>query len=212
MDNSVMHDLLSETDYESLPLIDADLSLWHRVDLGRDRAKLLHALITQCLWRQERIRVYGKSCLQPRLSAWYGDAAYGYSGIRLQPKPWTACLQSIRGRVEALTGHRFNSVLLNYYRDQHDRMGLHSDDEPELGARPVIASLSLGETRDFLLQHKTRKNLKRVRIPLPCGSLLLMRGETQQHWRHGIEREKTPCGPRLNLTFRLVVDGRSITT
>ena len=201
-----MHDMLSDHPEQDLPLVDAELTLWQRIDLDRDDDELLRDLIERCHWRQERVTVYGKSHLQPRLVAWYGDASYRYAGLRLDPLPWTPGLQAIRTRIEALTGHRFNSVLLNYYRDQNDRMGMHSDDERELGTQPVIASLSLGETRVLVLRHKTRKDLQRVRIPLPSGSLLLMRGDTQRHWRHGIDRQTTPCGPRVNLTFRLVVD------
>lgn len=199
-----MQDLLEDDAIETLPLEDADLRLWRRLDLGRDDAKLMQDLVRHCRWRQQRITIFGKSQLQPRLSAWYGDVSYRYSGIRLEPTPWTGELQALRARVENATGHRFNSVLLNYYRDQHDCMGMHSDDERELGPRPAIASLSLGDTRTFVLKHKTRQDLPRVRIPLTSGSLLLMRGDTQRHWRHGIDRIKAPCGPRLNLTFRLV--------
>ena len=163
-------------------------------------------LLEQTEWRQERITVYGKPYLQPRLSAWHGDLGYRYSGIRLEPRPWTPLLRQLKRRVEELTGGEFNSVLLNYYRDQHDAMGMHSDDEAELGPRPVIASLSLGENRDFVLKHRTRKDLKAVKLPLESGSLLLMRGSTQQYWRHGINRQKKACGPRLNLTFRKVLE------
>ena len=98
----------------------------------------------------------------------------------------------------------FNSVLLNYYRDQNDSMGFHSDDEPELGSQPTIASVSLGASRTFILKHKTKRHLKPVRISLPGGSLLVMSGDTQQFWKHGIEKESQPCGPRVNLTFRRI--------
>jgi alkylated DNA repair dioxygenase AlkB len=84
-------------------------------------------------------------------------------------------------------------------------MGFHSDDEPELGRQPVIASLSLGAERTFILKHKRAKQLRPVRIRLASGSLLLMRGETQHCWRHGIPKESRPCGPRINLTFRNIL-------
>ena len=80
---------------------------------------------------------------------------------------------------------------------------MHSDDESELGQQPVIASLSLGETRTLLLRHKTRKGLT-IKLPLPSGSLLVMRGDTQLHWRHGINAERSQCSARINLTFRTV--------
>ncbi len=199
-----MHDLLSDFEIEQLPLPDADLLFWRQVELSSPYAMLLQALIDTTDWRQEEITVYGKFYLQPRLSAWHGDLSYSYSGIRLEPLPWTPTLLDLKARVEALTEHEFNSVLLNYYRDQNDSMGMHCDDERELGLQPAIASLSLGDERTFLLKHKTRKDLKTVKLALPAGSLLLMRGDTQQYWRHGINKERHPCGPRINLTFRAI--------
>lgn len=197
-------DLLSPFENEHLPLVDADLRFWRTTDLGRSHDQLLSELIDSTAWRQEEIIVYGKSYLQPRLSAWYGDSGYSYSGIRLEPTPWNSTLLDLKTRIEALTGNDYNSVLLNYYRDQNDGMGMHSDDERELGRQPAIASLSLGEERVFLLKHKSRKDLKTTRLPLPCGSLLLMSGDTQRHWKHGIAKTRQPCGPRINLTFRKV--------
>ena len=199
-----MHDLLSDFEIERLPLPDADLLFWRQVDLGRPYDSFLQELIESTDWRQEEITVYGKPYLQPRLSAWHGDLSYSYSGIRLEPLPWTPTLLDLKACVEALTENQFNSVLLNYYRDQNDSMGMHSDDERELGSQPAIASLSLGEERTFLLKHKTRKNLKTVKLALPPGSLLLMQGDTQRYWRHGINKERRPCGPRVNLTFRAI--------
>jgi alkylated DNA repair dioxygenase AlkB len=199
-----MQNQFAEFEIERLPLIDADLQLWRQVNLGRTYDCLLQTLIDDTAWRQEEITVYGKPYLQPRLSAWYGDLAYSYSGIRLEPLPWTPTLLNIKRQVEALVEHEFNSVLLNYYRDQNDGMGMHSDDEHELGPQPAIASLSLGEARSLLLKHKSRKDLKTVKLALATGSLLLMQGETQQYWRHGINKQRQPCGPRINLTFRSI--------
>jgi alkylated DNA repair dioxygenase AlkB len=200
----VIDDLLGEIEAECLRVADAELLWWRRVDLDRDYDRLVAQLISECPWRQEEITVYGKAYLQPRLSAWYGDLGYSYSGIRLEPLPWSATLLDIKARVQQLVGHEFNSVLLNYYRDQHDKMGMHSDDEKELGDRPVIASLSLGESRTLLLRHKTRKDLPTIKLALPSGSLLLMCGETQHYWRHGINAERNHCAARINLTFRQI--------
>lgn len=200
-----MLDLLNSANCEQLPLADADVRLWTNIDLGTNYDALVQKLIEETPWRQEEITVYGKPYLQPRLSAWYGDRSYSYSGITLQTLPWTDPLIDIRQRVETLVQDQFNSVLLNYYRDQHDSMGMHSDDESSLGDQPVIASLSLGDQRIFLLKHKFRKDLKTMKLSLPSGSLLLMRGPTQHYWRHGINKEKAPCNARLNLTFRSVM-------
>jgi len=197
--------LLFNAEVEQLPLADADLLLWSAVNLGYDCDLLLQQLIDTTEWCQQPITVYGKPYLQPRLSAWHGDLSYSYSGIRLEPLPWTAVLRQLRQRVESLTGRDFNTVLLNYYRDENDSMGMHSDDERELGNRPAIASLSLGEVRDLVLKHRFRKDLDTVKLPLTAGSLLLMQGDTQRYWRHGINKLRRRCGPRLNLTFRKII-------
>jgi alkylated DNA repair dioxygenase AlkB len=103
-------------------------------------------------------------------------------------------------------------VLLNHYRDHRDSMGMHSDDEPELGRDPAIASLSLGEVRTLTFRHKTDKTLKSWSLPLPSGSLLVMKGPTQHAWQHGISKRAAPCGPRVNLTFRFLVPASRRTT
>jgi alkylated DNA repair dioxygenase AlkB len=166
----------------------------------------MRQLIDQVPWRAENIFMWGKSVPQPRLVAWFGDreAHYTYSGVHHDPLPWTPVLLDIRKRVEGIASTHFNSVLLNYYRNHRDGMGLHSDDEPELGPQPAIASLSLGGERIFIMKHKTRRELKSVRLRLASGSLLLMKGETQHYWKHGIDKQAQPCGPRVNLTFRRI--------
>jgi alkylated DNA repair dioxygenase AlkB len=186
---------------------DAEIYYLRSMQLGEPADALLGNLIRCIPWRVENIVVGGKSHPQPRLMAWFGDEGqgYAYSGIRLEPLQWTDQLLAIRENVEHAAKAKFNGVLLNYYRDHNDRMGFHSDDEPELGPNPVIASLSLGEERTFVLKHKARKELKSVKLPLASGSLLLMKGKTQRHWKHGIEKESRPCGPRINLTFRRIV-------
>lgn len=192
---------------DRLQIQDAEISFAPHIDLGQDAGELLRELVDGTPWRQEAVTIYGKKHMQPRLIAWYGDdeQRYSYSGISLEPLPWTDTLAKVRGAVQDLAHERFNSVLLNYYRDHRDSMGFHSDDEKELGPTPVIASVSLGATRTFLLKHKTRPELKPVRLELPSGSLLLMKGLTQKNWKHGIDKQSTPCGPRVNLTFRRIV-------
>lgn len=186
---------------------DAEVLYLDRLDLGQSDAQLLERLIAEIPWRAEEVVMWGRRVPQPRLTAWYGDpgAHYAYSGIELDPLPWTPLLADIKSRVETASGTAFNSALINYYRDERDSIGFHSDDEPELGRRPVIASLSLGEERTFILKHKTSKHLQPVRLRLESGSLLLMKGDTQHRWRHGIAKESRPCGPRINLTFRTII-------
>lgn len=201
--------LAHRNDPVDIPLPDAQLTLFRQVDLGIDQGELLQQLISGIPWRSEDITVFGKTYQQPRLIAWYGDedATYTYSGISHEPLAWCPPLDQLKRRVESLAESRFNSVLLNYYRDHRDSMGLHADDEPELGTEPVIAALSLGAERKLHFKHKTRRDLAPLNVALPSGSLLIMRGPTQRHWKHGLRKLRRPCGPRVNLTFRLVGHG-----
>ena len=186
-----------------IPIQDGALALLKQLALPWPNAEVFRRLLEETPWREETVLVYGKRYLQPRLTAWYGDASYTYSGLRLGPLPWTELLLVIRAAVEAACGRRFNSVLLNRYRNGRDSMGMHSDDEPELGDAPSIASLSFGTTRTFILRHKNNKQT--VRLDLDDGSLLLMSGQLQKYWLHGINKSTRPLGERLNLTFRYIV-------
>jgi alkylated DNA repair dioxygenase AlkB len=193
--------------FERVPMPDADVSYLHHLELAQSDLEVLGLLIAEVPWRSEEVAMWGRKIPQPRLTAWHGDAGsvYTYSGIELHPAPWTSMLLDLKARIEDATGSAFNSVLLNYYRDNRDSIGFHSDDEPELGEQPVIASLSLGEERTFILKHKRSRTIEPVRLRLASGSLLLMKGDTQRHWRHGILKESRPCGPRVNLTFRAII-------
>lgn len=199
-------DLFSaEPRFERVALEGADVQLCLNF-FSPDRAKqLLEELIEVTPWRAEEVLVWGKRHPQPRLTAWYGNAgkSYTYSGIAMKPLPWTPLLDRVRAEVEQACAERFNSVLLNYYRNERDSMGMHSDDEPELGSRPIIASLSVGEERTFTFKPKTF-DLESVNLPLASGSLLLMKGDTQRNWKHGIAKSSRPLGPRVNLTFRQI--------
>ncbi|WP_338846215.1 alpha-ketoglutarate-dependent dioxygenase AlkB [Massilia sp. W12] len=196
----------SEQELQILPLPDAELYFCRTPPLPLAADALYAALLRDTPWAEYSITIYGKTMLQPRLMAWYGDAhaRYAYSGKEYVPLPWTPVLAQLRDALMQFTGHAYNSVLLNLYRDGNDAMGMHSDDEPELGRNPLIASLSLGAPRTFILRHKRDKTLKPVRLRLEHGSLLLMAGPTQHHWQHGINRE-ADAGPRINLTFRRIL-------
>ena len=196
-------DLFASNTLLSIPLDDGALAWLPQLPLPWSNAEVMARLLAETDWRQDTIVVYGKRHLQPRLSAWYGDAAYAYSGLRLEPAPWTALLASLRDAVQHASGHVFNSVLLNLYRNERDSMGMHSDDEPELGPEPVIASLSFGASRTFVMKHKYDK--KTLRLDLNDGGLLLMSGKTQTNWLHGINKMTRACEPRINLTFRNIV-------
>jgi len=197
-----MTDLFDTGDGEQLQIPDADICLWRYINLHMNDEQLFQLLVEETPWAEEDVVIWGKAYKQPRLIAWYGEHAYSYSGSQLRPKPWTATLLMIKKIVEETTSKTFNSVLVNYYRNHRDGMGFHSDDEEELGPQPLIASLSLGVTRRFVLKHRFRKDIADVKIPLVPGSLLLMKGDTQANWKHGVPKENKPCGPRINLTFR----------
>lgn len=198
---------IAESDPVTLPATDAQLTFWEHVALPGGETVVFEQLLEETAWRQEDIVLFGKRHMQPRLLAWHGDpgARYRYSGVDHEPLPWTPLLSSLRGSVEAVSGHSYNSVLLNLYRDHRDSMGMHADDEPELGPEPVIASLSLGETRTLILRHRHDKSVPGLKVPLTSGSLLVMAGETQRNWKHGINKLRRPCGPRINLTFRHIL-------
>ena len=153
-------------------------------------------------WEQHDITLFGRTSPTPRLTAWMGDAAYRYSGVLNEPTPWPAEVAAIRDRLVRELGVGFDSCLANLYRDGSDSMGYHSDDEPELGERPTIASLSLGDRRTFLLRHRVSR--ERWSWLLGEGDLLVMTGESQSDYAHAVPKTRLPIGPRLNLTFRVL--------
>jgi alkylated DNA repair dioxygenase AlkB len=157
-------------------------------------------------WQQDYLTIYGKDIPLPRLTAWYGDRGrdYTYSHISMKPHPWSDLLLTIKKKIEDACEAEFNSVLLNLYRSGDDGVSWHQDNEPELGEAPVIASLSFGATRIFQMKHLSKKEIPRVDIPLFDGSLLVMKGQTQQCWQHRIPKTRKIVGPRVNLTFRYI--------
>lgn len=189
----------------ALDLPDADVALDAAWLAPGEADALFDALRDAIPWSIHRIRLFGRDVDSPRLSCWIGDpgTGYRYSGTRFEPNPWPTALQPIRTRLARELHIDFNSVLANLYRDGRDGMGWHSDDEPELGAQPPIASLSLGAARRFVLKHR-RDGSRKFALALPHGSLLLMRGPTQANYRHALPRTAKPLGARINLTFRRI--------
>jgi len=189
-----------------VPLPDAQLQFdphW----LGPLEADVLMAALGGDVpWGVHRIRIFGREVDSPRLSCWIGDpdARYRYSGTLFEPHPWPDALRPVRERLQDTLGTAFNSVLANLYRDGNDAMGWHSDAEPELGPAPIIASISLGATRRFALKHRDDPSRK-LALELPHGSLLVMSGATQRHYRHSLPRTTRPTGTRINLTFRRIL-------
>lgn len=167
--------------------------------------KFLDALSQGIHWRQESMNMYGKQVAFPRLTAWYGDnnKPYKFSGITLNPFPWTDELLAIKSKIEPICKVEFNSVLLNRYRNGNDSISWHTDAEPELGKNPTIASVNFGATRTFQLRHIVTK--EKLEIELNHGSLLIMQGELQHFWQHQVPKTKKIIGERINLTFRFII-------
>lgn len=190
---------------ESLTIPDGDLVIYHTLFNEKESNQLFSDLYNNTKWKQETIKIYGKSVPIPRLTAWYGDSgkSYTYSKIAMTPEPWNPALLEIKSKIEVLSGVQFNSVLLNLYRSGGDSVAWHSDDEPELGKNPVIGSVSFGGTRRFMFRHKYKKELKNE-VNLTHGSFLIMRGATQHFWQHQIPKTAKPVEPRINLTFRSI--------
>jgi alkylated DNA repair dioxygenase AlkB len=195
-----------EPTWEPFALPDADVRLLHSLLARKAGEALYETLRTTVPWRQDTIKFYGKEHPLPRLQQWFGDAGltYTWSGIAMKPEQWTTDLLSIKSKVEEVARETFNTVLVNFYRNGNDTVSWHSDDEKALGPRPIIASVSLGAEREFVLRHKTRKDLAPVPILLTHGSVLLMSGDTQREWEHTLPRRKLIADGRINLTFRKI--------
>jgi alkylated DNA repair dioxygenase AlkB len=172
--------------------------------LTPDAASVLEQyLLEQAHWEQE----FSRGRPFPRRTAWYADAGlvYRYSGITHRGVGWTPTLLELKQQIDAVAGTEFNSVLLNLYRDGKDSMGFHADAEPELGVNPVVASLSLGSARDFVMRH--RATGKKKTFALGHGCLLIMGGTCQHYWVHAVPKTTRSVGQRINLTFRKILLG-----
>ncbi len=188
-----------------LTQLDGEMVLFDTFLADAEASTLFTTLHTGLPWAEEHLSMFGKIVTSPRLVSWHGDpeAVYTYSGVRHDPRPWTAELLAVKQRIEQHTGQRFNSVLANLYRNERDSMGWHADKEKELGDAPFIASLSLGATRVFRARHRSANTT--LEIELHNGSLLTMGGVFQKHWRHSVPKSSVPAGPRINLTFRRII-------
>lgn len=199
-----MNSLFSETSKLDLP--DCDIQYFPNFFDTEKAHFYFNALRKEVPWQQDTIKVYGKTHLQPRLTALYGSdkKPYSYSNVTMHPHLFDEKLLAIKQAVERKTEVIFNTCLLNLYRDGKDSNGWHTDDEKTLGTNPVIASVTLGQERFFHLKHRTKKELKQ-KILLEHGSLLLMQGATQHHWLHQIPKTAKPIKERINLTFRVLI-------
>ena len=202
--NQKQHQIITLASDESQPC--GELIIYHNFFSQSESDRFFADLLNNTSWRQNKIKIFGKEVNLPRLTAWYGEEgkSYTYSGITMNPDPWTQNLLSIKKRIEEKININFNSVLANLYRNGQDYVSWHSDDEKELGKNPTIASVSFGATRRFLLRHKSNKDLETVDLSLGHGSLLIMKGSTQHFWKHQVPKTAKVKTERINLTFRVI--------
>ena len=171
--------------------------------LNKEEAdKLYNRLVEEIEWEEREIKMFGKVYMQPRLIKWYGDKAYSYSKQDFQAQKMPQIVEDLKQKVQEFSGLECNSVLINYYRNEQDSMGKHSEDEKELGLNPTIISVSLGEEREFVIINKSTK--ERIKITLEHGSLLIMNKDSQHKYWHELPKSRTKKGGRINLTFRYI--------
>jgi len=167
--------------------------------------RYLAALLANVPWKPDELVIFGRRIVTARQVAWFGDegCAYTYSGTTKQAVPWSAELRELKALVEKLTQCTYNSCLANLYHNGYEGMAWHSDDEKELARCATIASLSFGAERKFSFKHK--RTQETISLMLEHGSLLAMRDTTQLHWLHSLPKTKKVATPRVNLTFRTIL-------
>lgn len=208
MNINIPSDLFGHPIAEYNPLIelkDAELFYYPNFFDRVEGDLIFNTLMETIQWKQDKINMYGRELLLPRLSAWYGDnnKPYTYSGITLNPLPWTSDLLKIKEKIEVAANVKFTSVLLNRYRDGQDYVGWHTDAEKELGINPVIGSVNFGATRKFQLR-RIDDHKQKFEVELKHGTYLIMQGKTQHFWQHQVPKTSLKLGERINLTFRVI--------
>lgn len=199
-------DLFSNNNTENLLPYDGTVNYYGRVLKPQEASNYCEILMDTIAWKNDEAVIFGKHIITKRKAAWYGDAGYfyTYSGTTKQALAWTPELLALKQLVEDLTGVTFNSCLLNLYHNGGEGMAWHSDDESLLGKNTTIASLSFGAERKFSLKHKATKQA--VSTLLENGSLLVMKDATQSNWLHSLPKSKKISRPRINLTFRTIIN------
>lgn len=171
----------------------------------KEASRLEEKLLNETPWKQNTQKMYDKTVLTPRLTAWYGNnsKAYHLGGNEFSVNQWSPELLNLKLKIEKFSGYKFNSVLLNLYRDGNDSVAWHRDKDTELGKRPVIASVSLGQVRNFDFRN-VEDHQRKYSLALKNGSLLIMKGDLQINWEHRIAKSTKLIKSRINLTFRLI--------
>ena len=194
---------------ENLLPVNGEAFYFGKIFSEAEAEKLFEELFEKAEWQHDEVMIFGKKITTGRKTAWYGEKEfeYTYSKMTKKARLWIPELLPVKEKVEGVTGLQFNSCLLNLYHSGEEGMGWHSDAEAELGKQPAIASVSLGAQRKFVLKNKA--SAEKIELQLEPGSLLLMAGETQQHWLHSLPKTKKVKEPRINLTFRNIKKWKS---
>ncbi len=199
-------DLFTTQINENLLPLDGEAYYYTNVLNQNECLYYFNELLNTIDWKQDELIMFGKTIITKRKVAWYGDQPfeYKYSNTSKFALPWTSALRDLKKIVEIRVGETFNSCLLNLYHHGNEGMSWHADNEKELGECPSIASVSLGAVRKFSFKHKETKIKKEV--ILQNGSILSMKGTTQENWLHALPKTKKVTTPRINLTFRSISD------
>ncbi len=200
-------DLFAPNPADNLLPQDGVVNFYGSIIPDQEADRYFDSLFSDIQWKHDEAHIFGKHYITKRKVAWYGDAgfSYSYSGATKRALDWTYDLLQLKAIVEEATGDRFNSCLLNLYHTGDEGMAWHSDDEKSLAGNSSIASLSFGAERVFRFKHKQTQEV--ISITLESGSLLVMKGATQTHWRHCLPKTRKITTPRINLTFRKMLQG-----
>ena len=198
-------DLFNQDSIANILPYDGETHYHGRILDGKECDFFYESLLNEIPWEHDEAKIFGKHYITKRKVAWFGDRAYEYkySGISKQAHLWSSDLLKLKQIVEKVSGHTYNSCLLNLYHNGLEGMSWHTDAEKTLQENGAIASVTLGAVRKFSFKHKESK--QRIDIILENGSLLVMKGSTQKHWLHRLPTTKKVHSPRINLTFRTMV-------
>lgn len=199
-------DLFSRESHPNLLIGNSVVELHPGIFDRTDSQYYFEALLAQIPWEHDEVFLFGKRIVTQRKMAWYASKAisYSYSNSTKNALPWNDALTEIKSKIETLTHEKFNACLLNLYHDGNEGMGWHSDDEKSIVPRSTIVSVSFGATRKFAFRNN--KDKSQISVILESGSVLIMKGATQNEWQHALMKSKKVKSPRINLTFRQMLE------
>lgn len=185
------------------PCPDATFATLRRVELGQgawvDHApgwltgadSLFEQLVDAVPWQAHEVPMYDQVLPEPRLSAWWRGTG---------PTGWPPHVAALADVLGDRYGVPFDSMGANLYRDGHDSVAWHGDRVYREQDQALVAVISLGSTRRFLL--RPRGGGASVRFEPAPGDLLVMGGTCQRTWQHCVPKSATLPGPRISVTLR----------